>query len=586
MGTLVTFYSYKGGVGRTMTLANIAALMAAWGRKVLVVDWDLEAPGVEHFLAGRDELAPIQQRKGLIELLTQLSEGIGVSDAVWKPMLQQLRVPKVRNPISLLTAGARSHGYFRNVRKLDVKSFYEDRNGGHLIEGLRSAWRANFDFVLVDSRTGITDIGGICTIQLPDILVLVFTATDQSLQGAVDVAKKAAIERQKLPFDRSVVPALPIPSRFDTQTEQKIAQDWLSRFESALAPLYAQWLPKEIDRRKFLERTKIPYTPYYSFGEALPVVEQGTTDSAGLGYAFETVAALIANNLQHAETVISSRDELVRVARCRSRLPKTPLRELPWDSVLFIDLVGASSLKALSPEDQNEVLSHYQSVVADAAQHDAGVLAMSNEDSFLFAFPETEKALACALSVQGALAVKIPIQMGSLGHLRVRMAVHCSSEHEKREVGITPLFQTASRIAGKVQEGQILVSGDVRRRISESAELKFVPKEQLEIERTHGGPTITELFEAVQITPVVFTPEERAALFRQDPKSKSGGGFQAFLVALQNRTLQPENRLDLTISDRERIARYAHDYRGGGWQGRLRKIFGRTLGSNLGREMN
>ena len=62
--------------------------------------------------------------------------------------------------------------------------------------------------------------------------------------------------------------------------------------------------------------------------------------------------------------------------------------------------------------------------------------------------------------------------------------------------------------------------------------------------------------------------------------------FQAFLVALQGKTVQPENRLDLTVSDRERIARYAHDYKGGGWQGRLRKIFGRTLGANLGREIS
>jgi Mrp family chromosome partitioning ATPase len=104
MGTLVTFYSYKGGVGRTMALANIAVLMAAWGKRVLVVDWDLEAPGVEHFLAERAELASIQQGKGLIELLTELSEGTGVSDDVWRPLLQRISVPEVQAPIFLLTA--------------------------------------------------------------------------------------------------------------------------------------------------------------------------------------------------------------------------------------------------------------------------------------------------------------------------------------------------------------------------------------------------------------------------------------------------------------------------------------------------
>src|SRR4051794_13247188 len=44
-GLVYTFYSYKGGVGRSMALANVAVLLARSGKKVLVVDWDLEAPG-------------------------------------------------------------------------------------------------------------------------------------------------------------------------------------------------------------------------------------------------------------------------------------------------------------------------------------------------------------------------------------------------------------------------------------------------------------------------------------------------------------------------------------------------------------
>src|SRR5262245_15866916 len=51
MNTIVTFYSYKGGVGRSMALANIAVLLARRGLKVLTVDWDLEAPGLERYFA-------------------------------------------------------------------------------------------------------------------------------------------------------------------------------------------------------------------------------------------------------------------------------------------------------------------------------------------------------------------------------------------------------------------------------------------------------------------------------------------------------------------------------------------------------
>ena len=48
-GTVVTFYSYKGGTGRTMAVANVAWILAANGRRVLAVDWDLDSPGLHRF---------------------------------------------------------------------------------------------------------------------------------------------------------------------------------------------------------------------------------------------------------------------------------------------------------------------------------------------------------------------------------------------------------------------------------------------------------------------------------------------------------------------------------------------------------
>lgn len=48
-GSVITFYSYKGGTGRTMALANVAWILAANGHRVLAVDWDLEAPGLHRF---------------------------------------------------------------------------------------------------------------------------------------------------------------------------------------------------------------------------------------------------------------------------------------------------------------------------------------------------------------------------------------------------------------------------------------------------------------------------------------------------------------------------------------------------------
>ena len=55
---IFTFYSFKGGVGRSMALMNTAYRLAGWGRHVLIIDMDLEAPGVSNFLARHEELSP------------------------------------------------------------------------------------------------------------------------------------------------------------------------------------------------------------------------------------------------------------------------------------------------------------------------------------------------------------------------------------------------------------------------------------------------------------------------------------------------------------------------------------------------
>jgi hypothetical protein len=264
--------------------------------------------------------------------------------------------PNSRVPIDFISAGRRNESYFTKVRGLDVTEFYDKNRGGFIVERLRDEWKNNYDFVLVDSRTGITDIGGICTVQLPDMLVLLFTATDQSLRGVIEVERKAQAARQKLPFDRLSLVSLPIPSRFDAQQEFKVSQEWLDRFAEDLAPIYANWLPISAasrealpkngisnrsdfldkaelpNRRKFLEITKIPYSPYFSFGEKLPVVEHGTTDPTSLGYAYETLAALIGNNLNSVDLLVAQRQEFVATARSAANGPMAVIETAAVDS--------------------------------------------------------------------------------------------------------------------------------------------------------------------------------------------------------------------------------------------------------------
>src|SRR6201989_1988398 len=89
-GEIITFYSYKGGTGRTMALANVACLLAERAgpeEQVLVIDWDCEAPGLHRFFPPR-LVKPsaafdlgLDATSGLIDLFVSLSEAVSADQA-------------------------------------------------------------------------------------------------------------------------------------------------------------------------------------------------------------------------------------------------------------------------------------------------------------------------------------------------------------------------------------------------------------------------------------------------------------------------------------------------------------------------
>ena len=303
-GTIYTFYSYKGGVGRSMALANVATLLAKWGKKVLIVDWDLEASGIEKYfehppsqLSGSRKDTP-----GVVDLIYAYAMGKGLD---WRNGLLKAYPFDRDHAVSILTAGQDTPNYVPRVQELKWDNLFEERQLGSYLEQLREEWAAEFDFVLIDSRTGITDIGGICTIYLPDVLVLFFTTNRQNLDGIIDVMRRARNARNLLPIDRSHLVGVPVPARDESRTDYKTASEWRGIFVEELAELYLDWLPKDKTPVDVLELLRIPSVPYWSFGERLPVIEEGWTDPTSLGYAYGLLAKLISGRLQW-EAVLES----------------------------------------------------------------------------------------------------------------------------------------------------------------------------------------------------------------------------------------------------------------------------------------
>jgi hypothetical protein len=80
---------------------------------------------------------------------------------------------------------------------------------------------------------------------------------------------------------------------------------------------------------------------------------------------------------------------------------------------------------------------------------------------------------------------------------------------------------------------------------------------------------------------VVLDDAEIAELDKQDPTTAGDGGFQNFMVQLQQRIERATGRLFLSAEDVERIQRYAFKYGNAGWEDRLLAAFGRHLGPRL-----
>jgi cellulose biosynthesis protein BcsQ/predicted transcriptional regulator len=297
LGQILTFYSYKGGVGRSMGLANVAALLAKWRMKVLVIDWDLEAPGIEVYFKKADASLPEQRKTkpGVIDLVKAVETSQKLD---WHDCLLSVRPFPDGEELKIISAGMNDKDYMSRVQHTNWDSLFDSKELGIYIETLRDAWKKDFDFILVDSRTGITDIGGVCTIHLPDFLVVWFTTNDTNVQGVKNVADRARLAQDSLPFDRNRLLVLPVPSRDESRTEVKKANDWKKRFAERFSEFYKEWLPSAVEPLDVVEKLRIPYIPYWSFEEGLPVVDEDTSDPSSISAAYEFLSRLIFFNLE------------------------------------------------------------------------------------------------------------------------------------------------------------------------------------------------------------------------------------------------------------------------------------------------
>ncbi len=160
-----------------MAMVNCAFELAKMERRVLLVDFDLEAPGVNAFLDSYGK----RKCKGLVDFVTDYRE--------------TRKAPHIREYIyevgpsgarlNVMPAGRRDETYANRLHKIDWGQLYAEEDGYLLFEDMKLQWKevVSPDYVFIDSRTGHTDVSGICTRQLPDSVVLLFRMDQQNLEG-------------------------------------------------------------------------------------------------------------------------------------------------------------------------------------------------------------------------------------------------------------------------------------------------------------------------------------------------------------------------------------------------------------------
>ncbi len=302
-GRILTFYSYKGGTGRSMTLANAAWILASHGMRVLAIDWDFEAPGLHRYFRPFLEDAELSNTPGLIDFFVNFVEASHIagdsstdSPSTARPwFVEQASLAPYAvsldhefptgGTLDLVGAGQQDASYGLRVNSFRWDSFYEQMGGGVFLEMVKERLRAAYDFILIDSRTGLSDTSGICTVQMPDELVVFFTLNRQSIVGAAATAASADAQR-RLPSGEPVIKVWPVPTRVDTSEQDRLARA-REIARAQFAPFL--WHIPLSARPDYWGSIEVQYFPYYAYEETLATIADTPRHTTSLLFQTERI---------------------------------------------------------------------------------------------------------------------------------------------------------------------------------------------------------------------------------------------------------------------------------------------------------
>lgn len=179
----VVFYSYKGGVGRTTALIQTAFQLARQGKRVVLVDMDVEAPGLQALLPPIDK--PVDE--GLIDYLWERQTCF--FDEHHQPKIELTNIiysvkdNQSRRDLFIVPAGKIGQRYIQRLSILSTTHLFSSSTDPwyQFEEELWNQYQP--DIMLIDARTGLNEWGGLSLLQLADESFVVLYPSQQNAEG-------------------------------------------------------------------------------------------------------------------------------------------------------------------------------------------------------------------------------------------------------------------------------------------------------------------------------------------------------------------------------------------------------------------
>ncbi len=176
---IISGYSYKGGMGRSSTLAYLTYLFYFLGKKVMILDFDFEAPGIANLLFDKESR---NERGGVIDYIIDcnLEEELDLKNYIINYPISEKggNIYGIHSGIDYDTKN-----YLNKISKIDFNSASYTDSIRKLILQIEEV--LNPDIIIIDSRAGVSESNGFILRNLSDINLFLFNCEDQNKDGII-----------------------------------------------------------------------------------------------------------------------------------------------------------------------------------------------------------------------------------------------------------------------------------------------------------------------------------------------------------------------------------------------------------------